>query len=796
MIVADIQQPGFRPRHYFLNEQHELATLSRDAQGRSPSFAPIDWGQHASKLRTTFAHAATPPMGSPDPTVRGHLFMIAAPAPLVKESKSQKAAATGGKLPFEAQFGGVQSNVLGKLGFDLIGVDGRNATVHVPRQRVPQLQAKLEMLETASRRDKDRWINIGEFLPVDSSNRVSPAWLGEFDEDISIDAHLRFYPVIPRLEFLGVLDMLSGQLAANERLVRKGRDFSGRYWCVARIRKETIVRIARLFPSIQSIHPPLSTALAGQPARRPVRIVPGQLARSVLDVSNLPTIGVLDSGIPENHVALSPYVRGRYLDPELSTVLQAQGHHACGVASALVFGRLHFDRTPDEAEIPQGTCRVFDMLGTWTYKDGEIPDEMMARAIQGVIAIAPDIRVFNLSLGGIPLDRFGEIDRREKLSFLQDLENVAYARDILLVIAAGNSPPGAVPTPPYPRHIDSEAWKLGVLATTFNGLVVGAFVDKLMPRGVTTTPGAPSPFTCIGPGRLRAPVPGFGAPGGDATSDYDPAHGNGIWGLNADGLWQDCTGTSYAAPLVAREAAMAIQELVPYCQGSIPFAATVRALLILLARRPRFTGALEKLAERTLGDGQPFAQRLRTADPERAVFVWQTVLPDPSAVARVSVPVPRAWLATATAPRLRLVVAWLTPVNIALVDSWACRKVSAQLKTRAGGGVTPLRTGPGSKGAYPVSDRTFDISADQLAEQKAVVDSDAWVLEVSYHELGPTPPGMEFSPQQRVGVAVELYDECEKPTSPQLAIQALPIAASMNRLSILGAPLQVPVVVR
>ena len=68
-----------------------------------------------------------------------------------------------------------------------------------------------------------------------------------------------------------------------------------------------------------------------------------------------------------------------------------------------------------------------------------------------------------------------------------------------------------------------------------------------MPRGITRTEGAPSPFTRIGPGRLRSPVPGFGAPGGDAPEGYDTARGGGIWALDAEGLWRDCTCLLYTS---------------------------------------------------------------------------------------------------------------------------------------------------------------------------------------------------------------------------------------------------------
>jgi hypothetical protein len=159
------------------------------------------------------------------------------------------------------------------------------------------------------------------------------------------------------------------------------------------------------------------------------------------------------------------------------------------------------------------------------------------------------------------------------------------------------------------------------------------------------------------------------------------------------------------------------------------------------------------------------------------------------------VPVPQQWLQRAAAPKLRLVVAWLTPVNAALTETWACRKIGAQLRVGDDPGLPALRTGPGAVGAYPVNDRTFEIAWQQLEDAQQVPSNDLWSLSVSYEDLGPAPAGMEFTAQQRIGVAIELWDENDAAVSPQAMVQALDIPA-MNRLSVLQAPIQVPIVVR
>jgi hypothetical protein len=71
-----------------------------------------------------------------------------------------------------------------------------------------------------------------------------------------------------------------------------------------------------------------------------------------------------------------------------------------------------------------------------------------------------------------------------------------------------------------------------------------------------------------------------------------------------------------------------------------------------------------------------------------------------------------------------------------------------------------------------------------------------WLLELSYEDITSYPPAMDFDPRQRVAFAAELFDLGESPVDPQPAMQALPIVATMNRLSIQPTPIRSPVIVR
>jgi hypothetical protein len=429
-------------------------------------------------------------------------------------------------------------------------------------------------------------------------------------------------------------------------------------------------------------------------------------------------------------------------------------------------------------------------------RDAEhIDDDIIVTALETVVATAPDVRVFNLSLGGDPLGSFAPVARREKLIKIQDLDNLAFARDVLLVMAAGNSPRGIVPAQPYPNHLEDPRWELGTHARSFNGVVCGAYVNTLGVDCVAGVFGAPSPFTRIGPGLCGSPVPGFSAPGGDGTPEYTHATNTGIWTCTADGTWEDRAGTSFAAPLVSREAAWAFRELARHCGGqTVPFAGTIKAWMNLVAVRASLKGSFERLALRTLGRGFPTVKRLQQPFPSSAVFVWQTVLQAPKSVSRVQFPVPLSWLTKAGAPRLRVVAAWNSPVNAALVDSWACRKVS--IKIRPFGAEEALRGGGTASGAYPLIDRDFDVHPSTLTARGYSPTDALWMLEAEYEEIGEYPPAMTISPQQRVGAVLELSDASEEPHSPQAYVQALPLAVGLDRLSVLNGPLQAPITIK
>ncbi len=377
---------------------------------------------------------------------------------------------------------------------------------------------------------------------------------------------------------------------------------------------------------------------------------------------------------------------------------------------------------------------------------------------------------------------------------LQDLDNFIFANDVMVIVAAGNSVPGLQPNDAYPRHYTDSRWSLGPWACGFNTLVCGSYVSRLSANGLVKTVGWPSPFSRVGPGLCEAPVPTFGAPGGNTNDAWGFAAGMGVWGFSGAGRQEDRTGTSHAAPILAREAAITVQHLQSACApGTQPFGVTARAFLALTAQRTTEDARVAELARRTLGLGRTSASRIASPTTGSAILLWQGCIESPNDTVRIQLPVPLDWLRHAQIPILRLVVCYDPPVNEAAHAIWACRKVKPVL--RLGPDEYAPRARAGGHPSYPLVLRRYDLGRYTPGGAKAA-QGDMWLVELSYEEVFAYPPGMDFAPQQRVAFAAEICDEGSQPLDPQAAMQALPIAASMTRLSIQSSAIRSPVIIR
>ncbi|MCH9001052.1 MAG: hypothetical protein IIC02_00640, partial [Planctomycetes bacterium] len=165
----------------------------------------------------------------------------------------------------------------------------------------------------------------------------------------------------------------------------------------------------------------------------------------------------------------------------------------------------------------------------------------------------------------------------------------------------------------------------------------------------------------------------------------------------------------------------------------------------------------------------------------------------PNDIVRVQLPIPRNWLADADDPILRLVVSADPPVNEVEHTTWACRKIIPHV--RSDHDVRAITAPRGGHASFPCIDRRYNLTRYKPGNEKEA-KGDTWLVDLSYEEKAPYPPGMDIGPQQRVAFAAELYDAAATRADPQPAMQALPIAASMTRLSVQPTPIRSPVIIR
>ncbi len=334
----------------------------------------------------------------------------------------------------------------------------------------------------------------------------------------------------------------------------------------------------------------------------------------------------------------------------------------------------------------------------------------------------------------------------------------------------------------------------GPWACGFNTLVCGSFVSSLSTAGLVSTVGWPSAFTRIGPGVCGAPIPSFCAEGGNSDATYNAGPGLGVWGYSGAGFAEDRMGTSYAAPVLAREAALAMAALQRYCaSGSQPFAVTVRAFLALTAVRTTNDTDVAEISSRTLGFGKTSSERVQSPRRGTAVILWQGIIESSSDLVTVQIPVPRDWLAAAAQPVLRFFVCSDPPVNAAANDVWACRRVNVTLRT--GAEARALRGSTRVHENYPMFHREYKL-AQYAPGQPREAEGDLWEMGFSYEQIFDYFPAMDFDARQRVALAAELIDLGERPVDPQSALQALPIAASMTRFAVGTAAVRNPVIIR
>jgi hypothetical protein len=773
--------------------------LKRAAAEVCPNSRELVGHQEGKRINQSLDAVVQAVESSKDPLRKKRLFLIAQPVGKLKKRREDKEGNLKEIYEEKPEYGGSQGRLFERLGLDLLQVtEAGNAVVHGDPEDIERLKSRSAMLDKLGPREQSQWATIDSFQIIPPQLRVDADWLEGLKRESPNEIVIELQPVLTPIEADRVLRAIADVLTepGSGRLTATGTDFSGRHWFRGKANRASVRNIARDFYSVQAIHSPLYSIAAAKLRRRIILQNEEPIeSHPPLNANALPCIAIVDLGIPREHKRLSPYRRSQFYPQDVPSA--PVGDHGSFVASRAVFGD---HETADGLLRSVGRCSYYDaMVGDYPgglSQTTRVNDKVVLTAMVGVRGAAPDVRVFNLSFGDTRhLNDFNPIDRSQKRLDLQNLDNFVFATDTIVVVAAGNSQPGVPPSPDYPNHFADPRWALGPWACGFNTLVCGSYVSQLSASSHVKTRGWPSPFTRIGTGLCDAPVPSFSAPGGNTDDTYHVRPGMGVWGYSGSGLTEDRGGTSQAAPILAREAALTLAELQQhYClDGTQPFGVTARAFLTLTAARPVQSENVQQLVERTLGYGLARVERLIAPAAGSAVILWQGYIESPRDLIRVQVPIPFHWLQRAAEPMLQIVICADPPVNEAAQSTWACRKIHAVLRPYPEGrGVNAPR---GGHPTYPTIDRLYRLGRHKQGGDVPAQD-DFWLVELSYEEVAPYPPATDFDPRQRVAFAAELIDAASEPLDPQEAMQAIPGVNLMTRLSVQQTAIRSPIIIR
>jgi subtilisin family serine protease len=296
-------------------------------------------------------------------------------------------------------------------------------------------------------------------------------------------------------------------------------------------------------------------ALRPIPPMRPIPTVTARGAQSVRPPSTTdpitadPTVAVFDGGLES--AGGSAFFPGRAVDLTTEAANPSFVAHGTGVGGAVMYGLTPPGTSAPQPPLPVDHYRVLpppnvpgDLDGYWLL------DRIKEIVTQG------DYRLVNLSLG----PQLAVEDTIEPNRWTSELDQLAWEKDVLFVVAAGND---GEQDPATGLH------RVQVPGDMVNGLTIGA-CDSPSPK----RPWNRAPYSSMGPGRHGNRVqPGGLQFGGSGASPFPV--------LTANGTLLDLCGTSFAAPVVTHALADLATQL------PMPTANALRAFAVHFAERPR-----------------------------------------------------------------------------------------------------------------------------------------------------------------------------------------------------------------
>lgn len=423
-------------------------------------------------------------------------------------------------------------------------------------------------------------LNLNPFNEYDRLNKHTPESLMELlERDGRYTIKVKLFDFfdkksdrIAKKEFVRLVNQL------NLHLDKVGEHTSLGIWKIKNIDIESLKELAT-FPAIKE--------LSIFPRYKLLRPSKKQTTSSILipppGPGDYPIVGLLDTGIPENH-SLSPWIVDsiRFVPPDLSNHL-----HGCSVGALLIMAH-HFN----SLDIDKNFLKLInvEILGNTDEdigkRDTVYEDEFIRRLENYFRNSGSNIpRIWNMSLGLkddlCGLERFSDL--AIFLDKLQDQHN------LLFVLPSGNYnkksfrmwPPNANGVEINDNYPNKPPDYLTKPADCIRAVTVGAIACDEEKTSLVRKD-QPTSYSRRGPGPSFIPKPEVVHYSGNVSFMRDGEYvltNPGINSLDDVGRITDYAGTSYAAPLVTRFLAFLSYYIIPE-----PSLLLLKALLIHNAR--------------------------------------------------------------------------------------------------------------------------------------------------------------------------------------------------------------------
>lgn len=332
------------------------------------------------------------------------------------------------------------------------------------------------------------------------------------------------------------------------------------------VRHEAVLNALARHPLVRNIEPPIRLHISEIGAKGPSgdRIsIPQRYAESTY-----PIVGIIDSGVSE---IFAPWIVDRHdsLDPE-----DYDNIHGTTVAGIVLAGRVC---NAGDVGAEEDGCLIYDIplfpTGRFFdhYANGFIDFLNEIEAAVGEATRNYGVRVFNLSVNAV-----ADVGSSSYGLYAARLDQIADEYGVVFVNSCGNLHPSRLRTPWHSKPRDVTNY---FAARTSPDTImqpcesVRSFaVGALNPNGTLEVAGAPTNYTTRGPGLQVGIKPDLVAYGGTTAALGETT---GLASIDQHGNTIEITGTSFAAPFVAR-----INAGIDVATGGRLNVETIRALTV------------------------------------------------------------------------------------------------------------------------------------------------------------------------------------------------------------------------